>query len=157
MRTTFAASLCVGRFFEKWAVRPERAEHFVGGDVDETEATAAIARQTAPIGERLVEHHERSNDIGLDEGRRPVDRAVDMALGRKMHDDVGLEARQRPTHRSTIADIGLNEREPRVARDRRQRGKIAGVGKLVEDQDLAVRGPNELSAYGRANEAGAAS
>ena len=47
--------------------------------------------------ERGVEQTEGADDIGLDEGVRAVDRAVDMAFGGEVHDDVdALLARAAP-------------------------------------------------------------
>ena len=43
-------------------------------------------RERRPVGARLFEQAEGADDVGLDEIRRPVDRAIDVAFRREMHD-----------------------------------------------------------------------
>jgi hypothetical protein len=66
-----------------------------------------------------------------------------------------LHGGKRLVHGHRIADIGANEREARLALQVRERGEIAGVGKLIDDRDLVsgdVRQPSEI----RSDEAGTA-
>ena len=49
--------------------------------------------------ERGLEQDISADDIGVDEFGGPVDRAVDVAFGREMHDRIGIEASQQ-TRRS---------------------------------------------------------
>ena len=88
--------------------------------------------------ERGLEQDIGADDIGVDEFGRPVDRAIDMALGRQMHHGVGVEARENLGDGRTIADIGAAEMIARMALHRSKRGEIAGIGQLVDDQHLVI-------------------
>ena len=50
---------------------------------------------------------ERPGDIGFDKGPRPVDRAVHMAFGGQMHDDIGIEFGECLFHRVAVANVRL--------------------------------------------------
>ena len=84
-------------------VGAERAEHLVGRDVLEAEARAGVGVELAPVGEGGFEQGVGAADVGLDEGRGAVDRAVDVALGGKMQDGIGLEAREDTVDRGPVA------------------------------------------------------
>ncbi|MNT47987.1 hypothetical protein D3C72_1847450 [compost metagenome] len=75
----------------------------------ETEGGFFGRGQGLPIAQRLVQHDEGADHVCLDEGARSVDGAIDVALGRQVGDDSGLEFAQRAGHRFNVADIGLNE------------------------------------------------
>jgi hypothetical protein len=53
--------------------------------VQEPEAVAPGRLEAAPIAQRFLQQRERANNIGANELGRPVDRAIDMALGGKIH------------------------------------------------------------------------
>ncbi len=88
----------------------------------EAKAVAAMLRQSAPIVERRLQKLVCADDIGLNEGAWPVDRAVDMAFGGEMHDDVRREIRQRRPYLGRVANIASAERIARIMGNRRQRG-----------------------------------
>ena len=67
--------------------------------MDEAERILAGAGQLFPVGEAGVEQDLRADHIGLDELGRPVDRAVDVRLRRKMNDRIGLEFGDRRANR----------------------------------------------------------
>ena len=102
--------------------------------------------------ERGLEQHVSADDIGVDEFRRPVDRAVDMAFRRQMHHRVGIEARKNISDGRAIADIGPAEMIARMALHRSQRGEIAGIGQLVDDQHLVIGMADEMSDQRRPDE-----
>ena len=67
--------------------------------------------------ERGLEQHIGADDIGVDEIGRTVDRSVDVAFRRQMHDRVGIEARKNVGDGRTIADIGAAEAIARMSLD----------------------------------------
>ena len=96
-------------------------------------------RKALPVGECRGKQAERADDVGLDEFGRAVDRAVDMAFGREMHDDVDVVFAKNSRHSGGVADVGLDEAIVRIILDLAQRGEIAGIGELV-DIDHAMTG-----------------
>src|SRR5215470_13922728 len=78
-----------------------------------------------------AEHVGAEERVGLDE------RAVDVRLGREVHDRVG--AAEDVTDERRIADVALHERVAPVARDVREIGRISRVRELVEIDDAVVR------------------
>src|SRR5580698_2353422 len=79
----------IGRVFMEEPVRPERAENFVGRNMVEAEIVLNRALQALPIFVGGVKQDVSADDIGLNEGAGTLDRTVDMALGGKVHVDVG--------------------------------------------------------------------
>ena len=77
-----------------------------------------------------------------------------MALGREVHDRVvaghGLFERAR------IADVALDELEPRIVVDVAQRRQVAGIRERVVHRDLVVGVGEHVADEVRADEAGAA-
>ena len=57
------------------------------------------------LAPRGVEEGERADDVGLHERRRPVDGAVDVALGREVHDAVGPVLREEARDLGRVADV----------------------------------------------------
>ena len=85
-----------------------------------------------------------------------IDRPVNVALGRQVHNHVGHEAAQELAHPGSVNDVGLDELVARVLSDRLEVIEVAGVGQLIQHQNLMRRCANEFAHHGRANEAGAA-
>ena len=85
-------------------------------------------RQSAPIVEGCLQQRKGADDVGLDEGGRAVDGAIDVAFGREMHDGIRLEALDHAAHLGRIDNIGAHERIAGAVRNRRQRFEIAGIG-----------------------------
>jgi 20S proteasome alpha/beta subunit len=56
-----------------------------------TEAVLPVGGQAAEMAQRLLQQRIGADDIGLDEVARRVDRAVDMAFGRQVDNDVRVE------------------------------------------------------------------
>ena len=75
----------------------------------EAEALAPRGVKAAPIAQRLLQQREGADDIGLDEFAGPVDRAVDMALGREVHHIARLVLIEQLPQRRPVADIDLRE------------------------------------------------
>ena len=119
----------------------------------EAEALRILAARLGPVLPCGIEQRVGADDIGLDEGRRTVDRTVDMALGGEMHDRVdGVLAQQRGDQH-TITDIALDEVVARAVADRSKRGEVGGVGQLVEIDHAMVGCRDQVAADGRADEA----
>ncbi len=146
----------VGRRLGEEAFFAKRAEHLVGRNVMEAERVLPRRRQGAPEAERRLQQRVGADDIGLNEFARPVDRAVDVAFGGQMHDDVGPEGGEDLLHARGVDDVGAGERIARIGGDRRQRFKIAGVGQLVDDENAMPRLADDRADHGGADEAGAA-
>ncbi len=100
------------------------------------------------------EQDEDAVDVGLDEGARVHERAVDVRLGGEVDDGVGV------THRlfnlGGVADVALNEAVAGVVLDVAQVVEVAGVGELVEVDDIVVVMAQEPAHEVGADEAGAA-
>ena len=105
----------------------------------EAERGLGIGLQRLPVTARGFEQSERADDIGLDEIGSAGDRAVDMALGGKVHHPIGPESGHGNVHRGPVADIGLEEAVMRVAFDIAQRLTVAGISQRVDRKHLVVR------------------
>jgi hypothetical protein len=55
-----------------------------------------------------------------------------------MHDRVGIETRKYAVDGGAITNIAMAETIAWMALNRRQRGKIASVGQLVDDEDFVI-------------------
>ncbi|MNI90831.1 hypothetical protein D3C73_1484050 [compost metagenome] len=75
----------------------------------EAECALLCCRQAAPITPGRFEQAVSSDDIGLDEVRRPVDGAIHMGLGRQVHHRRGLKLGKHHIECSAVADIHLIE------------------------------------------------
>src|SRR5262245_5669294 len=118
----------------------------------ETEGALPGDRQRVPMGSGGAEEPSRPDDVRLDERLRPVDRAVDMALGGEVDDDVRIEDLESTFERETVADVSLNEAVPLVTRDGIERAQVAGVGQLVEVQHAMIARLDQVSDERRADE-----
>ena len=104
-----------------------------------------------------VHEHGRADDVRLQKQRRVGDRAVDMALGREVHDHVGMFFFKQAVDRLPVADVHLGKAEVRLPEQRRERGEVAGIGELVDAHEPVVRVvPAQIKQVVCADEAGAA-
>ena len=99
----------------------------------ETKPLGAALR--GPIGARRLEQVRGAGDIGFDKGPRPVDRAVDVAFGREMHDAADLLFAQQRADQRLIADVAFDEAMVRRAFDFFEAGQRARIGELVQGDD----------------------
>ena len=121
------------RLLGEQQVRPvERqvAVNLVGRDL----MKAHIAVFTAGVHE-----HGRADNIRLQKQRRVGDRAVDMALGREVHDYIGSLVFKQAVDRLAVADVHPGKAEVRLPEQRRERGEVAGIGELVDAHEPVVR------------------
>src|SRR5699024_8988962 len=79
----------VGGGFGEQAFVAERAVDRVGGHVQEAEGVLAVAGQLAPVVACALQQRQGADHVGLDEGGRAVDGAVDVAFGGEVEDGVG--------------------------------------------------------------------
>src|SRR5271154_237528 len=117
--------------------------------MQEAESVAFGRRQREPIDPRGLKHRESPDDVGVNERVAARYRAIDMALGRKMDDMVGREARERLGDRAPVADIDFGELVVGGVVDPRQRLEIAGIGDGVDVEHVDT-GANKMPAYCRA-------
>jgi hypothetical protein len=75
----------------------------------EAERRAPRLGKLLPVLGRGAQQPVGPDDVGLDEGVRAVDRAVDMALGREMGDDVRIELGHDGRQGGAVANVGLDE------------------------------------------------
>jgi hypothetical protein len=61
-------------------VRPEIAVDLVGGDMVEAEGIARLTFQLAPVVAGSLQQVLRARDVGLDERRRPLNRAQSSSI-----------------------------------------------------------------------------
>ena len=114
------------------AVRAERAEHLVGGDVQEAKPRASLRRERAPVAQRFLQEGEGADDVGLNEVAWTIDRTIDMAFGRQMHHRVRLVFLEQLAQRRSLANALFFERVVRVAVSAGQRLEAGGIGQLVD-------------------------
>ena len=104
----------------------------------EAEARAGLAGQARKMRAGGLEQAVGAHEVRLDEVAGRVDRAIDVALGREVHDDVGPHAGEGLAQGGSVADVGLDEGEPRAGRDGLEGGQVPGIGELVEHADVYV-------------------
>ena len=122
----------------------------------EAELRFAFLGEVREVGAGRFEQRISADDVRLDEGRGAVDRAVDVAFRREVHDRIGLVLAEQRRHRFAVADVGLLESVARILCDRLQRLEVAGVGELVDVDDRMLGRSQGTPDDGRADEAGAA-
>ena len=93
-------------------------------------------RQGQPVRTGGFEQAVGADDVGLDKVGRAVDGAVNVGLGRQVHDRLWLEARNDCTDSGLVDDIGLYELVAGIGGNALQRFKITGVGQFVEIEDF---------------------
>src|SRR5215467_13164425 len=112
-----------------------------------------VRAEFAPMRERGLEQDIGTNNIGVNEIGGPINRSVDMAFRRQVHDRVGAKTRKNVGDGRAIADVGEAEMIMWMALNRSERGKIAGIRQLVDDQHLMVGVSDKMSDQCRPNEA----
>jgi hypothetical protein len=146
----------IGCRLAEFAGGPERSEHLVGRDVLEAKADLRLGIERAPVGECCLEQDVGSADIGRDEGRGAVDRAVDVALGGEVQHGIGPDFGEDRVDHGAVADVGLVVAMAVAGSGLGERFEVAGIGQLVDVRDLPVRGADDVANDGRADESGAA-
>ena len=86
-----------------------------------------------------IEQDARADDIRLQEDFRILDRAVDVALRRKVDDDVRLFRLEDPVNGPTVGDVRADELELILFQRRRERLEVPRIRELVKADDLVFR------------------
>ena len=153
----------IGRTWRIGGVLPEEllrsskvAVDLVGRNVVEAEPFLLLGVERGEVGARRFQQRVGADHVGPDEFAGAVDRTVDMALRRQMHDRVGLEAMEHRVERVPVADVDLFETETGIVRDFGKGFQVAGIGEFVHHADSMRRLPDQQPAERRSDEAGAA-
>src|SRR5439155_6841879 len=112
--------------------RTKQSVHLVRRDVQEAETLAIRARKRLIEASGFLEKAEGAHYVGLHEGGRAGDRAVDMALSGEVNDGARLVLRQELAHQLAVADVALDERVAPVLAQGIEVAQVSRVGKLVE-------------------------
>ena len=109
-----------------------------------------------PIIERCFKNPIGADDVCLDEIGRAIDGTVDVGLRRQVYDGVDSLLAEKTGDRRLVSNVEFLEPVVRMIDDRLQRGRIAGLGELVDVDDPPAPIADEIAAHSRANEAGTA-
>ncbi len=109
----------------------ERSVNFIGRNVQEAESVLLGFRQLAPVIPYTFEQVEGADDVGLDEVARPVDGAIDMALGGEVDDGTGLSICQQFADELTVSDVAKHELVTRIPFEAFEILDVAGVGEQI--------------------------
>jgi hypothetical protein len=132
------------------------AEYLVGGYVMEAKPLLALRIQLSPVAERRLKKAEGSNHIGFDEIARPIDGAIDMSFGRKMHDCSHPLLSEQGRNGLAIGDVPLNETIIRAPLAICEGGQISGVGEFVEVDDAVASPRDQVPTQSRPDKPGTA-
>ena len=105
----------------------QRPIDFIGRDLHEP--------ANAPAARRL-EQHLGTENVRANERCGFQNRAIDVALGREIHDRIDVGDRVR--HGVPVGDVALQEPQPRARQEIGHVAEIAAVGKEIANDDLPV-------------------
>jgi hypothetical protein len=108
------------------------------------------------VAQRLLQERERAHHVRLHELPRPVDRPVDVRLGREVQHAGGAVPGEQCAHARRVRDVGLLEVVARRRLHLAQRVEVPGVRQLVDVDDGVLGLAHELAHERGADEAGAA-
>ncbi len=146
----------VGCLLVEEAGRSEAPVDLVGRDVEEPEARPRLVAERGDVRPGRLEQLERADDVRLDERPRPLDRAVDVALGGEVQDGRRGVLPEHPADRLPVRDVAQDEGEAGVVRHVGEALEAARVRQLVEHYDAVRRRPEGVTDEVRADEAGPA-
>ena len=127
-----------GRFDALRMRQLQCAIHLVGRDVVEALALILL-RQALPVELGSLQQRERTHHIGLCKGEGVFDRAVYVALGSQMDDAVYLLVLHQLQEGVEVADVHLHKLVVGLLLNVLQVGQVAGIGQLVQIDDVVVR------------------
>ena len=155
-RRVRAVGLVTVQFGEGRVGAGERAVDLVGRDMEEAKRVFGGRLERAPVAARGLEQSEGAHHIGLDEGIGPVDRAVDMALGGKVHDGPHAMLGEEAFDQGLVGNVAVHEVVARIAFERAQILQVARVGEAVQVDDGLVVIAQPVQNEVAADEAGTA-
>lgn len=85
-----------------------------------------------------VHERRRAENVGLQEDARILNGTIDVALGRKVDDDIGVLLFKETEYPLSVADIQLDEAEIGFLHDARKRRKIARISEFIEADDAVI-------------------
>jgi hypothetical protein len=112
-----------------------RAEDFISRDVKQSELRSLKPIRRLVETERFLEEGKSADNIGVNKFIRPLNRTIDVTLGRKIHDGLRLILVEQPPQYRAIADIRHLERVARVSDCLGNRLEIGRIGELVDVDD----------------------
>ena len=121
-----------------------------------TERIPSRRGERAPKSERGLQQRKGSNHIGPHKFAGSIDRAIDVAFRRQMHDDLGPEAFKDIAHLRGVGNVSANEGKARIGGDGAQGFEISRVSQLVDDENRMLRAPDDLPRHGRPDKSRAA-
>ena len=149
---------CIRRMLVKrWVLGAQRAEYFVGGDVQESESTALVQGESIPEVAGLFKQGMCAHHIGADECVGFGDRAIDMAFSSKMNHGPGLVLREQRAHQRSITNIANDQFEAGIGRQRVEVGRIGCIRQLIQNNNRFAGGGNGIEDEICADKSGAAS
>ncbi|MCY1360756.1 hypothetical protein D9M69_473990 [compost metagenome] len=132
------------RLGEKLLRRLQIPIHLVGGDVMEAERCLLLFRQRSPILPSSLQQGIGADDIGLYEGGRTIDGAIDMRLCSQVHHYVRLIAIEDAVKLSAITNIYLFKTIPITCRNLCKRLQVTGIGKLIQVNYMILSSSNDM-------------
>jgi hypothetical protein len=100
--------------------------------VQEAEGIARRAFERLPVVARGFQQRQRADHVGVHEGGRAVDRAIDMAFAAKLTTASGRCSRSRRFDERAVADVAVDEDMVGILREGPERIEVARVGQRVE-------------------------
>ena len=88
--------------------------------------------QRLPVRARRFQQGKGADNIGVDKGRRAMDRAINMAFGGEMDQCPWTMRVQQLADQRPVANIAVHELVPRITVQAAQRIQVAGIGELVK-------------------------
>ena len=124
----------VGRRLIEEPRSSERPEDLVGRDMQK-----AAALPIPPGRPRRLEQRRGTLNIGPNEGHRPRNGAVNVALRGEVKDAIDLFRTEEPAQGLCIADIPLHEAEAGVPLQIGEALQVARIGEHIEPHHLPIR------------------
>ena len=134
-------------------VRRQRTVDLVRRDVEEAEPRLRLRWQRLVVAARGIQHHLRADHVGLDEGARIGDRAVDVAFRRQVHHRLRREVCEGRAHGIRVADVGLDKAVAGIVGEAIQRHRVGRVGQRVQRQHVVAEVAHEMEHESGADEA----
>jgi hypothetical protein len=124
--------------------------------VQEAKSATSVLAQLRQIFSRNFEQRERAYDVGLDERRRIVNRAINVRFSREIDHRRRLVFVEDRSHRVFVGDVRFDEMNAGTAQRVFNVRQIAGVCQFINDDEPGVGSLQSVAREVRAYEPGAA-